>query len=320
MTYARRPSLLEAGEPLLLCRSTISTAVRFSAFSKETGLGPEAILSSTLCAMPLPIYSDFGVDTQGQPRKRWAGTKAEVMWHPLMWLPPRLAGRYTLSDPDTGETELEDDDTWAIRVAFEMTASGLYDPDTGTWIDILATVGINIDDELDLARVQDWLDGYPDEVLDDIDLTDYLDVTPSSWALDAALAMRDDLEAASWALIADDLLGMADETLNPENRLAHRDTLMALRSLAGLGEALLTHVPPYTEDDVSTGAEHEPHAGFFSRISDTVDLDAMSPEQFVATDYLSQVRARLHQVREAFWPYLEALDEESPDSEASVYA
>lgn len=307
MTHARRPSLLEAGEPLLLCRSTIQTAVRFRSFVEETGLPSEAVLSSTLCATPLPIYTDFGQDEHGRPRRRWAGTRAEAMWHPLMWLPPRVAGRYTITDPSTGSSRLEDDDLWAIRTAFEVTASGLYDPETGTWVDILATVGINLDDELDMARVQDWLDGYPDEVLDDVDLSDYLDVTPNSWALEAALAMRNDLEAASWALISDDLLGMADETINPANNLTHGDTLMALRSLSGLSESLLANVPAVTEDGAPTGADQEAHLAFFTRLHDVVNIEERSPEKFVVVDYLSQARERLYDIREAFWPYLEAL-------------
>lgn len=318
MTHARRPSLLEANEPLLLCRSTIQTAMRFRAFSEETGLPSEAILSSTLCAMPLPIYTNFGVGESGRPRKRWAGTRAEAMWHPLMWLPPRVAGRYTITDPATGGSRLEDDDLWAIRIAFELTASNLYDPETGMWVDILATVGMNVDDELDLARVQDWLDGYPDEVLDDIDLSSYLDVEPTWWALEAALAMRDDLEAASWALIADDLLSMADETVNPSNSLTHRDVLLALRSLAGLGESLLGNVPDTTEDGTPTGADGESHLAFFARLHDLVDLDGASPEQFVAVDFLSQARERLYEVREAFWPHLEALGGEETEADAEA--
>lgn len=307
MTHVRRPSLLTAGEPLLLARSTIETAVRFRSFIEESGLPTEAVLSSTLCASPLPVYTDFGTYDDGRPRRRWASTRPEFMWHPLMWLPRRVAGRYQINDPITGQSRMEDDDLWAIRMAFEVTASGLYDPESGTWADILSTVGLNVEDDLDLARVQDWLDGYSDDLLDDLDLSAYMDIEPTEWALESALAMRTDLEHASWALVADDLLDMVEEAIEPANRLTATDMRMALRSLAGLGESLLAKVPTTTEDGASTGAESESHLDFFVRVHDQIDLDAGTPENFIVIDHLAQARERLFAIREVCWPRLEAL-------------
>lgn len=318
MTQDRRTFLLEAGEPLLLCRSGIQTAMRLRAFTQASGLPSESVLSSSLCAMPLPIYADFGIDEHGRTRRRWAGTRPEMMWHPLMWLPDRLAGRYTIADSATGTSQVEDDELWAIRVAFELTTSGLYDPETGGWIDVLATVGIDVDDDLDLARVQDWLSGYPDEMLDRIDLGPYLELTPASWALEAALAMRHDLEAASWALIADDLIDLADATMRTERPLGHTDTLMALRSLAGLSSALLSSVPARTETGASTGADSESHAAFFDRLHDLVSVERAEPAQMDADDYIAQCRERLYAIRDAFWPHLEALDDTSGDEAAAA--
>jgi hypothetical protein len=307
MDAVRRPSLLEAGEPLLLARSTIETAVRWRTFAEEFGVPTEAVLSSTLCSMPLPLYN-FGTDELGRPRRRWAGTRPEAMWHPLMWLPPRVAGRYTLSDSATGSQTLEDDDLWAIRIAFEMTASGLYDPETGTWVDILSTVGLDVEDELDLARIEDWLLGESDEILDSIDLSLYLDIEPREWALESALAIRPDLKAASWALIADDLLETADDSTDPANRLGHADLLVTLRTLTGLAESFLADVPEFSDAGEATGyVNGERHAEYFERIHDLVDLASQSPEQYIVADYIAQVRERLFQIREAFWPYLEAL-------------
>lgn len=308
MDIVRRPSLLNEGEPLLLARSTIDTAVRFRAFSEESGVPSNALISSMLCSMPLPIYGDFGVDEHGRGRRRWAGTRPEIMWHPLMWLPPRLAGRYTLTDSTTGEQRLEDDDLWVIRVALELSVSGLYSAETGSWVDVLSTVGLDVEDEMDLARVEDWLRGEPDPLLDAIDLSHYLDLPEREWALETAVALRDDLESASWALIADDLIGMTEDALAPGSPLSHSDTLMVLRSVTGLGDTLLWQVPDQTESGVSTGAESgEGHEDFFTRLHDLIDLDTVQPAVDVAQTHLREVSNRLYAIREAFWPHLDAL-------------
>lgn len=320
MNVVRRRFLLEPGEPLLLLRSTIGTAVRYRMFAEASGLTPStAILSSTLCSIPLPIYTNFGTNAQGRERRRWAWTRPEFMWHPLMWLPPRVAGRYQIAD-HTGQGRMEDDDLWAIRVAFEMTASGLYDPDSGTWLDILSTVGLDITDELDLARVQDWLDGSDDEILDDIDLSDYLDIDPTSWAVETALAMRNDLTYGSWALIADDLLGMVADTIDPAYDLPHRDTLIALRTVGSLGETLLSVVPATNPEGVSTGTTHESHAEFFGRMYATADPANMTPDRFSALDYLSQVHERLAAIRNAYWDRLDALGRVDEDGVPAIAA
>lgn len=302
MNHVRRPSLLAEGEPLLLARSAIETAVRFTAYAGESGLPRPAVLSTPLCSMPLPIYTDFGTRDDGKRRRRWEGTRPEYMWHPLMWLPPRVAGRYQLDDPRTGESRLEDDDLWAIRVAFELTASGLYDPITGTWFDVLHTVGIDIEEPADVARVERWLNGAADEDLDSIDLSGYLDIDPSNWALETALALRDDLERASWALIADDLLTLADETVDNVD-LPTAQRLSATRSLAGLGESLLSRVPNETEDGVATSFDGVTHLEFFTRLHG--DTDLLTPDQ--VTGRVTDARSRLYAIRETYWPYVDSL-------------
>lgn len=301
---------MNAGETLLLCNSAIEAAVRFQAFVEDSGLPPEAVLSSTMSAMPLPIYSDFGVsDASGRPLPRWKGTRAEFMWHPVMWLPPRVAGRYTLIDSETGEQVLEDDDLWTVRMALELTASGLYNPADGTWFDVLAAHGIDVTDELDLARVQDWLDGYPDELLDEISLSEYMDIDPPSWAMESALAIRDQLKRASWALLSDDLLSFSDDVLSHSGSLSHRDQLIALRSLASLSESLLASAPTHSDTGEPLSPDGTPHAEFFARMHDAVDLDTEQPDALNLIDFLNQARERLHRIREANWAHLEELTE-----------
>lgn len=300
--------MLKEGEPLLLARSTIDTAVRFRAFGEEFGLPSNALISTMLCSVPLPIYTDFGIDEHGRSRRRWAGTRPETMWHPLMWLPPRLAGRYTFHDSTTGMQTQEADEVWAIRVCLELSLSGLYDAETGTWLDVLSTVGLDIEDEMDLARVEDWLRGESDPLLDTIDLSHYLDLPQREWALDSALALRGDLEAASWALIADDLLSMAEDALDPTSGLGHADTLMVLRSVTGLGDSLLWRVPPQSLAGASSGvANGESHAVFFARVHDLIDVETAQPGPEAVSDHLRETATRLYAIREAFWPHLDAL-------------
>lgn len=294
-TLVRRPSLMNEGEPLLLARSAIDTAVRFQAFAEESGIPPRSVLSTSVSAMPLPIYGNF----EG---RRWPGTRPEYMWHPLMWLPSRVAGRYTLRDPRTGEKRLEDDDLWAIRVAFELTASGLYDKETGTWFDIPQLADIDTEDPESVGRIRRWLDGAPDKALDWIDLTDYLDIEPSSWALEMALEIRDDMERASWAVIADDLLDLADQLAD---EVEEPDPVRAegVKSLGKLGQSFLSHVPIETEQGEPTAIDGVAHRDFFFRLHDSAGQ--VSPEDLTWT--LMHARARLTAIRDAFWSSVDRL-------------
>lgn len=288
MSYPRRQSMTHAGEPLLLCRSTIEAAVRFDAWLDASGMPAAAVLASPLCAVPLPIYTNFA------GRRRWEGTRAEIMWHPLMWLPPRLAGRYDLRDSTSGTIDVEGDDVYAIRVAFELTASGLYDPETGTWVDILATVGLDIDNDVDLARVQEWLDGAPDELLDDIDLSHYLTIDPPTWAVEAALGMREDLERASWALTADELLGACEDALDPAQEMDATELRATTKALAGIADALLRRA-----DRAETG--------LFDDVATRVDPATHTPDPGELTELVSEMCDLLLDIREANWMHLELL-------------
>lgn len=307
--------MMNPGEPLLLCRSTFGAAIRFSEFIEESGVAPRHVLSSILCAMPLPIYTDFGPLPDGRPRRRWDGVRAEFMWHPLMWLPRRVSGRYTISDPATGVASLEDDDLWAIRVAFEMTASGLYDPETGTWLDVLATVGLDTTNDVDLARVEEWLDGADDEVLDSIDLSEYLDVEPPSWALESALALRGDLTRASWALIADDLLDTAEETRAQVGRASDTEIRIGVRALSRMAESLLTDVPAIDDDGLPIGTPGESHHDYFARVHGEIDVQGHQPDLFTVSGHLDDLRDRFAAIREAYWPSLDALSNLGPSPE-----
>ncbi len=88
-----------------------------------------------------------------------AGIPLQVAWHPLFWLPTKLAS------PLLEESDAE----WGYRVCRAFLEHGVYVPEDGTWMDIPAWLGLNIDHPTDRARIQTWLAGNPDPLLDRID-------------------------------------------------------------------------------------------------------------------------------------------------------
>lgn len=196
----------EAGTPAI-----VRQARRLQQWMGETGMAPSEVWSTPLVSTPLPLYSE-GI-TDG--RRRWAGLRAHVMWHPLMWLPPRLAEPYLLVTEDGERPESMEE--WAVRVALELTASGMYDPDTGGWVDVLALHDIDIEASGQVERIAAWLYGAPDAELDQIDLDPY--VTSSEdpdWAVQVAAGVFEDLVAGAWSITAADLVSIAQGMDTPE--------------------------------------------------------------------------------------------------------
>lgn len=227
----RRTHLLAPGEALLLMRpdpdtetgagtpGVIKLADRLEEFARATGLSDDEVYSSPLTSVPLPIYTRAG--NEGQ--RRWAGTEPTMMWHPLMWLPARVSTPYMFTEAD-GDERLESPDEWAIRVCLELTASGLYDPETGGWIDVLALFDLDITEPGVQHRIRAWLQGAPDAALDAIDLAPYLDSPEATdWAAQAAHGIYEDVVASSWSLVASDLWAIAagmNDPAAPEEQVA----------------------------------------------------------------------------------------------------
>lgn len=233
--FHRRPFLLHPGQSLIAAGDPIQAALDYQVSAEALGISPDHLMASRMTAVAIP-------ENSGRPanrsRRRWEGTRPEMMWLPLLWLPHRLASRYrfqvvdgevfaidpsspraenVLTKPAVGfEVYTETQDLWALRVALEIEASGVYDTDTGTWFDVLAYIGINVDTPNHLARVQRWLDGADDNDLDLLDtgleldrlITDQRDPT---WALSSALSMHQSMLEGVWARGADSLLGMTDD-------------------------------------------------------------------------------------------------------------
>lgn len=210
------------GEQLVLFHHIDPVAFfeRIRWFREATGLADEQVVASLLCGVPLPVAErdDLGLIS------RWPSASADVLWLPVFWLPEALALRYTVQTED-GE-RIESDDEWAIRVAIELTGSGLYDPETGTWLDVLAAHGIDKDAPDTALRVAAWLDGEEDEVLDNIDLSSYFTLIDGQSMHEAALQFA--LEAAPLGLAAQfDAMAMRlasrlDATVYQEQNLAAR--------------------------------------------------------------------------------------------------
>lgn len=203
----RRAFLTAPGESLLVCTSPVEAALRAEMLSRLTGIPPQSLLTNALCAIPLPLYPE-----QFTGARRWPSVQAGAMWHPLLWLPERIAKRRPVPDGPAG---IESDDLWVVRVALELSATGVYDDVTGTWIDVLSLMGLGTDSADDIARVRRWLDGADDELLGSFDLTDHMlprtGGVDTSRSLDVAEMSLGPLRASAWAYAATDLLDACRE-------------------------------------------------------------------------------------------------------------
>lgn len=297
-----------AGVPLLLTDSVTAQVLRLAEITRLTGIPEDAFVIDPMCSVPLPRYEAFDATTQ----RRWAGLKPESMWHPLLWLPERVARRQTYIDPVSGLTKTETDRLWAIRVAIELQVSGLYDPLRG-WLDVLSVAGLDADDDLDQARIGDWLDGEPDEILDSIDLTVFTEFEPTNYALSDAIELLPVLEQAAWAQIADEsfaatqaaLLGPDDNPLGPRPDVEEQRELIVNACLNGI--TYLGDVPLRTDSGESTapGESVETHSDFFVRACLAAE---QTSDQGVMDSIREAVAARCVHIREAYWGVVEVLN------------
>lgn len=231
----RRSFLLERGEPLLVPRDPLRSLANHVATANLTGLPQALLVASRMSEVPVPV--DGGRDGD----RRVAGVRAEAMWWPLLWLPERLTRRvdYQVVDGDVwvvdpdglfeGDSRSvpqpisgvpvrhETTDVWVVRVLMEVEAVGLYDPDSGTWGDVLSEIGLDVDDQDDVARVSAWLGGYHDSDLDYLN-TQFLcdgghvpDGESPTWAFRAAIATYPDLLDAAWTYGSDTMRAVIED-------------------------------------------------------------------------------------------------------------
>src|SRR5699024_1165699 len=153
---------------------------------------------------------------------------------PFMWLPEALRQRL---DVDTGDetTTVESDDAWALRIAFEMWGSGLYDVESGGWLDVLALYDLDADDPATQDRIAAWRAGADDADLDAIDPAPVLVPETdecSEWASIAALVLVECFDTASMALSALDTVALCE--LVTEGDLTALGTSAPARAVSSL--------------------------------------------------------------------------------------
>lgn len=230
MAIKRRPFLLDAGERLILTDSKDGqfirrTAERLAEFVDRTGIDAKDVVSDPFITTPVPVYR------KGQ---RFRGLNPDLMWLPLFWLPESVALRYQVRDGGP-EPRPETDVEWLTRIALEVQASGLYDADEGGWVDVLALYDLDIDNPVDHARVEAWLDGAEDETLDSIDLSGML-AGREEWAFEQANEVLAAQLPAQFFLTAAGLLAFLDD--NPD----------LLGVVASLAAEMLLDVPGEAPD------------------------------------------------------------------------
>ena len=233
----RRSFVPAAGKELILSDSATDVAGGFEQFAQVSGIPAEEILNEPMVTTPLPVctYTD-GV------LKRPAAHPA-FFWHPLMWLPERLALRLQVRETDDS-IRIEDNSEWALRVALELQAAGLYDPTTGGWADVLALHDLDITDPAVVERVAAWLGGAADPVLDTIELMPEDPESPQ-WAFVEAHELVSTLQPAQWALTAQSLIEYLDR-VDP----AAPNLVEHLHLVSTLGDDMLGGLPDGDEFDV----------------------------------------------------------------------
>lgn len=281
MEPRRRTYLPDAGQPLLLSCGAADQALRFQQFADDTALPEEQITATTMAAVPLPVKR-----RSAGPRGWAPELNPAMMWHPLFWLPERIALRYRHEDGN-----FESDGEWSARVALEATLTGLYDPAEGSWVDVLSLVELDVDDPDVQDRLSAWLAGADDESLDGIDLSGITELAEDPhWALEEIAELYPMLLPASWADFASGVLDLlaADEH-SPADRVA---------TAANLCLAFLGDVPPRAE------GEPAPRAVFEHLLS---AIAAGNPAVAIE-EALSRV---LRGIQEDYVPFLIALQEQA---------
>lgn len=169
----------------------------FSEFLEASGLTDTQVVASPVVGIPVP-------DPDLDDSVTWPMVNTEFLWHPFFWLPESVRSRALIAG-DTGD-RLESDEEYLIRIMAQCTLSGLFDVETGTWLDVLVYAGLDSEDEAVLDRVAEWQDGAADDVLDNIDLSQvFVDAdahTESQAVIDAVSGAPNSIRA-QWALTAD---------------------------------------------------------------------------------------------------------------------
>ncbi|MEK6310993.1 MAG: hypothetical protein V4737_09550 [Curtobacterium sp.] len=250
------------GEESLLVTAHVSDLLtRTEQYLLDTGLPAERVLGTPLLSIPVPLY------LAGEPHAVFGSADPNAYWHPLAWLPASISTPMTWFDQQTQEAIEESEEEWAMRVALQVTAAGLYDPRAG-WIDVLALHGLDTTVPADLERIRSWIGGAHDSILDSIDLAPHIDGTDvlygAGWARQRVVDTIDAYRSAAWSVIARTLL---DDLAAIDHRDQHR-AQQEVFATAAVAHWYLAEVPTsdagapdYEERFVAVCAETDPETG-----------------------------------------------------------
>lgn len=294
----RRTSFTEPGEPLAVSPSPVQSALRFGSWVEMVGCTEDDALVTPMSSVPLPLYQQ----DWGHGKHRWPGTRPEAMWHPLLWLPPHLAGRYSMTAAD-GSTMIESDDLWAVRLAYEMTYSGLYDEDTATWTDVLSLVDIDIDTPEGVDRVGRWLNGSRDADLDKLDLSPIFaelnrQQDDADWAIRLAQSEMDSLRVIAWSSAAGSLLDHCEDIAEESKSL--EDTKQGVGLLAAMAALSFAQLPGGPRD----GASGE--AAWWARLSQQIEAFHGTLKE-LSEGLVEDMVGRLLEIHETYQPKVEQM-------------
>lgn len=298
VTARRKAYLTEPGQRLILTSDLLTYAEKVQQFQEESWLGDGDFVTHPLVTVPLPR----AVRDDNENLLRWEGLNPALAWHPIFWLPKSIALRYRLQLPD-GVKTIESDAEWTLRVGLELNASGLYDTDTGTWIDVLSLFGIDTDDPEDQARITAWLAGGHDATLDAVSIDAFFedDEQDPHWALALVDEMRDPALHAQWAASAESIIQTVDATMaDPE---AERQSACAV--VVSLGMLAFTDLPESPE----VGNPLVELSNLWMQVSENI-------ETVDAVDVFTKVRLICMRVVETYGFALEDLFPISDDSAA----
>lgn len=276
------PGLENESELLLLPDSALDLFDKFAAL-RDSLPGVQLIVSRLVST---PIVVDF----PGRP-------SIEMMSHPLVWLGERQ--RFALADDDGTVESLNHH---ALRVALELTMANLYTPGVG-WVDCLSLMGL--DAERDAERLQAWIDGAPDDLLDNFTLDEYLnDANDLALSFDMASEQLDGLMDISLGLMARSIARSGREVLEgPEAEWTNDERRLTMAFLATLADTLIGGsvgpLPDYADrigidtdatisDSFSWEFVHECErlAEQYEKVADKIvaDFDAEAGERDAATE------------------------------------
>jgi len=258
-------------------------------FLDDTGLSADDVISSIMCVVPLPVYP--------LPRPRPAA-KPEMLWHPMLWLPEHITRRRS-------EHEERDDDLYALRVALETATVGLWDVGTGTWLDVLSTVGLDIDRAEDLRRAKEWLEGEADNLIESIDISDLcLYEDNPDWATQIAYDLLPVAFEVVWSTgAATQILAVRQTMDSIGDTRTVEEACEWLQQIAGISAIWLRRCPEIDELPVPEKSPAKACRAIEAQLA-----EGPYPIELLEADIAPRLIAILWSVRETYQPSVDELN------------